>query len=229
MNNRIPTEFSNQAEQILRDWHVIIEGQHFVYISGDHGSGWINKDILLPHTDRISELARLLSPAVQQLEPDVICGPAIGGLVISQWVAHHLKVLSVFAEHKVVSEPGGSDAGAIRPRFVLRRGFDEMVSGRRVVVVDDIINTGLSVRQTAKAVRSAGGVVVGAAALCSRGNADADDLTVDNFLYLCEFRIPSWPQATCHLCQQGIPINVRYAHGKEYVASLKNAQDCRNT
>jgi orotate phosphoribosyltransferase len=101
---------------------------------------------------------------------------------------------------------------------VLRRGYDQLVSGKRVLVVDDIVNTGLSLRQTAEAVCGAGGRVVGAACLVSRGNVGAPGLGVDRFAYLLEYRIPAWPASDCRLCRAGVPINTRYAHGREYLA-----------
>ena len=66
---------------------------------------------------------------------------------------------------------------------MLRRGYDRIVSGKRVLIVDDIVNTGLSLRQTGEAVRSAGGQVVGAACLVSRGNVAAAGLGVDRFVF----------------------------------------------
>ena len=92
------------------------------------------------------------------------------------------------------------------------------MSGKRVLVVDDIVNTGLSLRQTAEAVRGAGGEVVGATCLVSRGNVDAAGLGVGRFAYLLEYRIPAWPASVCQLCRTGVPINTRYAHGREYLA-----------
>jgi orotate phosphoribosyltransferase len=110
------------------------------------------------------------------------------------------------------------EGGALRGRFALRRGHDHVVSGKRVLVVDDIVNTGLSLRQTAEAVRAAGGLVAGAACLVSRGNVDAAGLGVGRFAYLLEYKIPAWPASACPLCQAGVPINTRYAHGGEYLA-----------
>ena len=121
--------------------------------------------------------------------------------------------MSVFTEHDTAAT-----AGALRGRFVLRRGYDRVVSGKRVLVVDDIVNTGLSLRQTAEAVRGASGHVVGAACLVSRGNVDAGGLGVDRFAFLLEYKIPAWPAPGCTLCQAGVPINTRYAHGAEFLA-----------
>jgi orotate phosphoribosyltransferase len=64
-------------------------------------------------------------------------------------------------------------SGAFRGRLVLRRGYDSLVSGKRVLAVDDIVNTGLSLRQTVEGVRDAGGQMVGAACLVNRANVDA--------------------------------------------------------
>jgi orotate phosphoribosyltransferase len=88
--------------------------------------------------------------------------------------------------------------------------------GRRVLVVDDIVNTGLSIRQTIDAAVEAGAKVVAAAAICSRGNAGAEEIGCD-FLYLTEVKIPLWPADKCHLCRDGVPVNVHYAHGMEFV------------
>jgi orotate phosphoribosyltransferase len=148
---------------------------------------------------------------------EVVCGPATGGLIIAQWVAHELGILSVFTEHDATVE-----VGALRGRFVLRRGYDRLVSGKRVLVVDDIVNTGLSLRQTVEAVRDAGGRMAGAACLVSRGNIDASGPGAGRFAYLVEYKIPAWPASGCKLCQAGVPINTRFAHGLEYLA--RNAE-----
>jgi orotate phosphoribosyltransferase len=205
--------YAEEALRVLRDAQALIENDHFVYISGDHGSGWIDKDAIYPHTERIERLTRDMAQAVRDWNIEVVCGPATGGLVVAEWTAHELGALSIFAEHDPTPQPG-----QLRGRFLLRRGYDHLVSGKRVLVVDDIVNTGLSLRQTAEAVRTAGGQIVGAACLVSRGNVDAAGLGVDRYAYLLEYKIPAWPEAECKLCQAGVPVNTRYAHGKEYVA-----------
>jgi orotate phosphoribosyltransferase len=132
-------------------------------------------------------------------------------------------MLSIFAEHDPA--PQGT---ALRGPFALRRGYDRLVCGKRVLVVDDIVNTGLSLRQTAEAVRQAGGQVVGAACLVNRGNVDAAGLGVDRFEYLLEYKIPAWPASECKLCQAGVPINSRYAHGREYLAARPERSEVRS-
>lgn len=202
----------NRAEQILRESNTLLSEDHFVYISGDHGSGWINKDALLPYTNKVSELAKLLADSCRELRAEIVCGPAIGGLVMSQWVAHFLQLPGVFTEH------GAEDSAqpGIRPPFALLRGFDELVKGKRVLVVDDIVNTGHSIRQTVAAVNRCGGEVIAAAAYCSRGNVNAEGMNVPNFVYLVEFKIPAWTEDACELCKSAVPINTKFAHGAEF-------------
>ena len=84
--------------------------------------------------------------------------------------------------------------------------------------MDDVVSTGHSLRQTAQAVTQAGGHVIGTGCLVTRGNVTADQLGLGKFVYLLEYRIPAWPGSTCKLCQSGVPINTRYAHGSDYLA-----------
>jgi orotate phosphoribosyltransferase len=205
--------YAAEALRILTESQALLENDHFVYISGDHGSGWIDKDAIYPHTERIEQLCRDMAKVVRAWGAEAVCGPATGGLIIAEWTAHELGVLSLFAEHDPTPQKG-----ALRGRFVLRRGYGHVVSGKRVLVVDDIVNTGLSLRQTAEAVRGRGGRVIGAACLVSRGNVDAAGLSVDRFAYLLEVKIPAWPAAECKLCKSGVPINPNYAHGREFLA-----------
>ncbi|MBX9666044.1 MAG: hypothetical protein K2X93_00440 [Candidatus Obscuribacterales bacterium] len=203
---------AQEAQEILHQCMTILEGDHFVYVSGDHGSGWICRDALIPYTDKVARLAELLTQRVQSLDVDIVCGPAVGGLIISQWVGHCMKLPAIFTEH---GEPGGANP-KLAP-FVLKRGFDKLVRGKKVLIVDDVINTGHSIRQTAAAVRTSGGEVVAAAAFCSRGNCDEHAMDVPQFAYLIEFAIPFWSASDCRLCQEGVPVNTEFAHGREFV------------
>ncbi|MFN4260278.1 MAG: phosphoribosyltransferase family protein [Gemmataceae bacterium] len=204
---------AQETLHILTASGAILDNDHFVYISGDHGSGWIDMNAIYPHTERLEQLCRALARLLRDHDIQVVVGPATGGLIVAEWTAHELGVLAAFTEHAETVAPG-----EIRGRFILRRGYDHLVTGQRVLVVDDIVNTGWSTRQTVAAVRQAGGHVVAAACLVTRGNVDATGVTVPDFEYLLEHRIPSWPAAQCHLCQAGVPINTRYAHGRDFLA-----------
>src|SRR6185295_6183609 len=115
-------------------------------------------------------------------DAEILCGPATGGLIVAQWTALVLDLPAVFAEHNA---PRSS--AELRGRFAFHRGYDRLVAGKRVLVVDDVVNTGQSIRQTVAAVRAAGGEVLAAGALVDRGNVDAAALSVPAFVYLMEY------------------------------------------
>jgi orotate phosphoribosyltransferase len=200
-----------ETRQILVDCHALLADDHFVYISGDHGSGWIDKDTIFVEPQRIRRLTLLLAEAVKHFDAEILCGPATGGLVVAQWTAFELGLPAVFAEH---TAPRSSQ---LRGDFAFHRGYDKLVAGKRVLVVDDVVNTGLSIRQTANALRRAGADVIAAAALVDRGNVTAADLGVNDYAYLLEYDIPDWPASECPLCQTGMPVNTRYAHGQDFL------------
>ncbi len=83
---------------------------------------------------------------------------------------------------------------------------------------DHVVNTGYSLRLTMDAIRSCGGEVVAAATWISRGNVGASDLDVDRYVFLDEVSLPSWPAETCPLCEKGMSVNTRFAHGADYLA-----------
>jgi orotate phosphoribosyltransferase len=209
------------TRKILESCNAIIEHDHFAYVSGDHGAGWIAKDLIFPDTRHGDALGRMLADATRHLGAEIVCGPATGGLIVSQWAAHHLGMPSVFSEHDPAwSRPDDAHVGhEMQGPFILRRGYDEMVRNRRVLVVDDIVNTGHSVRQTADATRAAGGDVIACATFVDRGNVDAAGIGVPEYVFLLRELIPAWPAADCRLCKERVPVNTRYAHGKEWVAA----------
>ncbi len=208
------------AEAILRESGALLEGDHFVYISGQHGSGWIDKDAVYPHTERTSALGGLIAQAVAGEDIEVVCGPATGGLILAQWVAHHLGALAVFGEHGEIPKDEHHAEGK-RP-FVIKRGYDRLVSGRRVLVVDDVVNTGFSIRGTIEAVRSHGGRVEVAASVCNRGALAPERIGVERLIDLTDIELDSWPREQCPLCRDGVPVNTAYAHGADFVAANGN-------
>jgi orotate phosphoribosyltransferase len=208
----VTTPRAEETRAILRDSNALLSGDHFVYISGDHGSGWVDKDAIFLRPDRVRRLTQLLADAVGQIQPEILCGPAVGGLIVAQWTAFALELPAVFAEHDV-----RCSIDELRGPFSLHRGFNRQVAGRRVLVVDDIVNTGQSLRQTVSAVRAAGGTVIAAAALVDRGNVDAAGLSVPEYVYLLEYAIPNWPASDCPLCKQDVPVNTLHAHGQDFL------------
>src|SRR5690242_5982434 len=192
----------NQADllKILEEHKAIILNTHVVYTSGKHGNAYINKDAIYPDTRAVSVLCAAIADHFIDVAIEVVAAPAIGGVILSQWVAHHLSarqgnVLSVYAEKDQVNG------------FTFRRGYDHLLDQRRVLVVEDILTTGGSIREVIRAVRRAGSVVVGAAALCNRGAVTAQEIDNPPTLYtLAQSAFDSWDADVCPLCAQGVPI-----------------------
>ncbi len=207
------------AGEILGEVGAIITGSHIVYTSGRHGRDYVNKDAVYPHTAIISDLCRNIAAQFVGYGPEVVVAPAIGGVILSQWVAHHLShllevsiqdILAVYAEK--------ADDGS----FVIKRGYDKLVKGKRVLVVEDILNTGGSVKKVVEAVRFIGGDVIGLGALCNRGGVTPKDVgDVPRLITLANVSMDSWAEDECPMCAQQIPINIDVGKGREFLARQK--------
>lgn len=79
--------------KILENAGAVIKNSHFVYTSGKHGSVYINKDALYPHTKETSKVGRMFAEKYKNKKIDVVVAPAVGGTILSQWAAFHLSKL----------------------------------------------------------------------------------------------------------------------------------------
>ena len=200
--------------QILGKVGAVITDSHIVYTSGKHGTAYVNKDAVYPHTAETSHLCRAIAERFADDEVEVVIAPAIGGVVLSQWMAHHLsgmnghEVLGVYAE----KFEGGN-------AFIIGRGYDKLITGRRVLVVEDVLTTGGSARQVVKATRTAGGTVVGLGVICNRGGITPPDVAdVPKLFALVNLTLHAWSEKMCPLCRQGAPINIDVGHGHKFLA-----------
>lgn len=221
VDQQVPGNAGDETRKLLEESGAIVENVHCVHISGLHLGMWLNKDAFLPHLQELEKLTRHLAGQVRSFDIDMVCAPAIGGLVVAEWVAHELGVMCVFAEHDPA--PAARD---LRGRFMLRRGYDELVKGRRVFVVDDCVTTGHSIGETIVAVRNAGGDVSVAGSLIVAGAHPSAQFGLDAFYYLYDFHRPEmWTASECPLCRNGVPINTRYGHGAEFLAERDAGTD----
>lgn len=184
---------------IIKPFDAVLEDDHFVYATGRHGSAWLNKDALIPHAELIQTLCAHLAEAVakQGLEFDVIAGPAVGGVLISHWLGLFLDKPSLYLERE-------QDTGS--KRFICRRGFDGLLADSRVLLVDDVIDSGNSLVQCKQVIEDLRAEVVAVVALIDRGNI-ADDFFACPMVSLATYKVPSWAADECPLCREGVPIN----------------------
>ncbi len=204
-----------EIRAILEQVDAMITDSHLVYTSGRHGSSYVNKDALYPHTAETRQICAAIAARFWEANVEVVAGPTVGGIIMAQWVAHHLSELTRRPVLAVYAEESGAEG---EQRRIFRRGYDNLIAGKRVLVVEDVLTTGGSARQVVDAVRDTGGQVIGLGALCNRGGLTAAVLDVPAFVALIVEPLESWAAAECPLCQAGVPINTRVGKGAAFLA-----------
>ena len=169
---------------------ALLEG-HFRLSSGLHSTGYLQCALVLQHPEHAAALGAALAARARAAgaSPTAVLSPALGGVIIGHEVARALGVRALFAERQ---------DGAL----TLRRGF-ALTPDDRVVVVEDVVTTGKSTRETMEVARAAGAAVVGVAAIIDRGGAL--DLGVPART-LATVSLPAYDPASCPLCAQGLPL-----------------------
>lgn len=203
---------NNRIFRLFRHAGAVVADDHIVYTSGRHGSAYVNKDAVYPHPDWRKELACDLAHPFIPAGVGVVVGPAIGGAILAMYVGDRLddpkkRVVSAYAE----KQTDGT--------FVIKRGFDALIRGMVVLVVEDILTTGASARGVVEAVRACGGTVIGVSAICNRGKVTPAMLgDVPRLVSLIDLDLESWPEEECPLCKAGKPINTKLGKGREFLA-----------
>lgn len=212
-----------EVVKILKKIGSIITDSHFVYTSGKHGSVYINKDALYPHTVETSRVGELFAQEFKDLDIDVVVAPAVGGTILSQWTAYHLsslknkEILSAYTE-----KDKGTTASSAESEHIFRRGYDKIVAGKNVLVIEDLTTTGMSVKKVVDAVKSIGGKVLAVGVMVNRDPDHVNSkLFGARFTSLGVLKAQAFAEAECPLCKQNIPINIDVGHGKKYLAQKK--------
>lgn len=195
--------------RLLVERGAILEGR-FVYTSGKHGSHYINKDVLYQLPEDLDWLSSWMAKKAAQSHVQVVLGAAVAGVPLSQNTARHLGpgVFSAYAEKD------GDE-------LILKRGYDKLVRGKRVLIVEDILTTGSTVRKLIKLAQSHGAHVVGVVAICNRGGVIHADLGLEEKLFkslhhvsFAAFDVEEMPD---WLAER--PINIDVGHGAAYLAA----------
>lgn len=209
------TKESKKVISILKKVGAIIIDSHIVLTSGRHTDAYINPDKLLPHTKEVSGIGKIFAEKFKDKDIDIVVGPAIGGIVISQWAAFHLSKL------KRKDIPGIFTEKTHDKNQVFDRGFEKLVKGKNVLVVEDITTTGGSVKKAADSVKKAGGKVVIVSVIVNRDEKNVTSKAIGfPFKPLTVFKIDSFNEKHCPLCKKNISINTEVGHGKEYLQKM---------
>jgi len=198
VNDKEPaTTTAAESEKLLREAGALLEG-HFQLASGKHSSQYVEKFRLLEQPVQTEALCQMIADWSRRVSPQVVTSPTTGGIIISYEVARILGTRSIFAE-KEEGHPGRS----------FQRGF-RIDPGERVLVVDDVLTTGGSIREVIDAVNRLGGEVVGVAVLVDRagGRTDFGVLPKKDFFACLALDIPAYEVSECPLCRDGVPLKV---------------------
>ena len=145
----------DQILSIFRSTEALLEG-HFVLTSGRHSASYFQCAKVLQHPEYLTAFSIMIADEFEDQAPDVVISPAIGGVVLGTEVGTQLGCRTIFAERK-------------EGNMVIRRGF-HIEKGEKVLVVEDVITTGGSVREVMDLVEVAGGNILGVGVLVDRSN-----------------------------------------------------------
>jgi orotate phosphoribosyltransferase len=174
---------------LFRQSGALLEG-HFRLSSGLHSPGYLQCALVLSHPRDAELIGAALAERIKGLEATVVLSPALGGIVIGQEVARALGIRALFAERQ-----DGT--------LTLRRGF-ALSPQDQVLVVEDVVTTAGSTRETIAVAEEHGARVVGAASIVDRSGG-THGLTLP-YAALLPMRLPTYPESECPLCKQGVPI-----------------------
>lgn len=188
-------------EKIYRDCGAFLEG-HFLLSSGKHSQFYLQSAKVLEDPKLAGNLAEELAKIIKNsgVEFDSICSPALGGILAGYELARASSARFIFSER-------------VNGEMVLRRGFD-VKKGEKFIICEDIITTGGSALESARAIESLGGEIVGFAALANRGfcsvenlknpRKDSCKLPFDKPLFtLGNFEFDMYEPESCPLCKSG--------------------------
>lgn len=174
--------------EILKEAGVLLEG-HFLLTSGKHSNKYLQCAKIFRNTKYSEELCAALAERFQGQGIDVVIGPALGAVQMTYEVSRWLKCENFFAER----EDG---------KMTLRRGF-VFEPGQKVLIVEDVVTTGGSVREVMKIVQEQGAEIVGIGSIVDR-TAGKVDFGVP-FQSVISVDVESWQPEECPLCKSGAP------------------------
>ena len=184
----IESDSSQHLLSILQQTGALLEG-HFQLTSGLHSPRYLQCARVLQHPEHAEWAGESIAAHFSDGKVSAVVAPAIGGIIVAHEVARALGVRALFTER---------ESGIM----TLRRGF-QIASGERILVVEDVVTTGGSTRETIEAVTRAGGVVVGAGSLVDRSGGAVE--VGARRVALLTLDVPAYEPAACPLCKQGSP------------------------
>ncbi|MDR3085438.1 MAG: orotate phosphoribosyltransferase [Christensenellaceae bacterium] len=188
-----------KAIEILRETGAFLEG-HFLLSSGRHSGGYCQCAQLLRFPEKAAQVLSLVTDQVRGLGITKVCGPAMGGVIVSYELGRQLGLESIFTER-------------IDDEMQLRRGFT-VEPGDKILIAEDVVTTGKSTLETVKALEACGAEVLGVACIADRRVPDfALKLPVYSAVRL---QIESYTPDACPICAEGLAPLVKPGSRKKF-------------
>ncbi|MGV8146701.1 MAG: orotate phosphoribosyltransferase [Alkaliphilus sp.] len=178
--------------EILKETEVLLEG-HFLLTSGKHSRQYMQCAKLLQYPKHTEKIAKDLADKFKNEKVDIVIAPAVGGIIFGYEIARQLGAKNLFAER-------------VNGKMELRRGF-EIPKGAKVLVAEDVVTTGGSVKEVIEAVKKQGGEVVGVVVVVDRSNGTVEFGT--KFEAALTTEVISYEADNCPLCKEGKPAPVK--------------------
>jgi len=175
--------------KIFKEKNALIEG-HFKLSSGLHSEKYLQCALILQHPDIAEKLAKGIAKEFAKKKIDVVVGPALGGVTIAYEVARQLAVRGIFTERQ-------------DSKMVLRRDFS-IKKDERVLVVEDVVTTGLSTNEVIEVIKEYGGIIAGVASIIDRSSGTAKFNAP--FKSLAKIDVKTYEEKDCLLCKKGIAV-----------------------
>lgn len=188
----------SEGKEIFVAAGAIMEG-HFLLTSGLHSPMYVEKFNVLQHPESTEKLCKALAEHFKNEKIQTVVGPMTGGILLAHEVGKALGTRAIFTERE-------------NGRMTFRRGF-ALEKGERVLIVEDIVTTGGSVKEVIDVVRENGGVPVAVGMLVDRsgGKVNFGDVPYHALLHL---DVTTYDPKLCPLCEKGTPMTKRGRTGK---------------
>jgi len=178
---------------------------HFRFESGHHGQVWLDLELLFLRPERVQPLAEALADRLRAYHPAAVCGPLVEGAFVALMVASSLRLPFSY------SEPvrDHDTTGLFPVSYPIPRSLESTLQGKRVAVVNDVINAGSAVRGTVASLRKCGAQPVAIGTLAVYGDA-ASELAARHDVALealGSFPSQIWEPSACPLCAKGVLLN----------------------
>ena len=191
------TMTEEEVKDLLVKTNAIMNG-HFLLTSGLHSPHYVEKFNVLQHPKYTQQLCEAMAEKFKDANIETVVGPMTGGILLAHEVGKALGTRAIFTERE-------------NGKMTLRRGF-QIPAGTRVLVVEDIVTTGGSVKEVMEVVKEHGGELVGVGLLVDRSGGKVDfGVRTEALLHL---NVETFDPATCPLCAKGVPFTKRGRTGK---------------